>query len=277
MGLFVGLCGLDLVYYLDGEMPKENTKARTADFDIRIGGPAANAAITYARLGGKARLISCVGHSEYGQTVRSILAKSKVELIDIADKSFVTPNLSCITVNTKNGNRTIVSGQRKQDLCEFDLQKLLENISASFCHYDLNMPVITSTLLRLLKEKSIPLVLDAGSYKDGTAVCLEYASEVIASSTFCDSLGRDVLALADVYGTDFSARTDGERPVLFKSKNKTGSIAPPTVKVVDTLGAGDVLHGAYCFFRYEKELSYEESMQKAVEEASYSVSKRGIY
>lgn len=49
-GLFVGLCTKDILYYTD-DIPAHNHKSKTEDFATYIGGPAANAAITYAALG----------------------------------------------------------------------------------------------------------------------------------------------------------------------------------------------------------------------------------
>ena len=47
------------------------------------------------------------------------------------------------------------------------------------------------------------------------------------------------------------------------------------VKVVDTVGAGDSLSAAYIFFRYVKELSNEEALEKATAVADYVVSSKG--
>lgn len=53
--VFIGLTGIDYVYYLD-EFPEENNKCKTVEYAKYIGAPAANAAITYAALGGRCDL-----------------------------------------------------------------------------------------------------------------------------------------------------------------------------------------------------------------------------
>ena len=49
-GIFVGMCGLDMIYYDGNPLPKENTKGKYHDYDYNVGGPATNAAVTYAAL-----------------------------------------------------------------------------------------------------------------------------------------------------------------------------------------------------------------------------------
>ena len=59
-GLFVGLCTRDIVYYID-EFPQCNHKIKTEEFATYIGGPATNAAITFAVLGAMRRLQHVLG------------------------------------------------------------------------------------------------------------------------------------------------------------------------------------------------------------------------
>ena len=72
-GLFVGLCTKDILYYTD-DLPTHNHKSKTEDFATYIGGPAANAAITYAALGGDATLATCLGD---GTESRAMLEELK--------------------------------------------------------------------------------------------------------------------------------------------------------------------------------------------------------
>ena len=77
-GLFVGLCTKDIVYYTD-EIPKKNHKIKTDDFATYIGGPAANAAITYAALGGDATLATCLGMGPESEAImKELIWNSKL-------------------------------------------------------------------------------------------------------------------------------------------------------------------------------------------------------
>jgi len=67
-----GLTGLDSIYYVDG-IPKENNKIKTHDYKSFIGGPAANAAITFSLLGGEAILITYLGNSQIAMSIKEEL------------------------------------------------------------------------------------------------------------------------------------------------------------------------------------------------------------
>ena len=58
-GLFAGISTVDIQFYVN-EFPDSNTKNKTLSTRVDIGGPAANAAVTFAMLGGKAKLVTTI-------------------------------------------------------------------------------------------------------------------------------------------------------------------------------------------------------------------------
>ena len=52
-------------------------------------------------------------------------------------------------------------------------------------------------------------------------------------------------------GVQYRAITHGERPIIYSVPGDRGEIAIEPVEVVDTLGAGDILHGAFCYYYAE--------------------------
>lgn len=109
-GAFVGLCGLDAVYYGSGALPDEDTKTNFRDYDLTVGGPAANAAITYAKLGGEAYLITRIGDTAEGILLKSKLKEFNVKVINLdADNRTSNCNISFIYINQANGTRTILA------------------------------------------------------------------------------------------------------------------------------------------------------------------------
>ena len=55
--IFVGLSTIDVLYSVD-EFPKANEKVAARSQEVFVGGPATNACIAYAHLGGKAALVT---------------------------------------------------------------------------------------------------------------------------------------------------------------------------------------------------------------------------
>ncbi len=275
-GLFVGLCTKDIIYYTD-DLPVHNHKAKTEDFAVYIGGPATNAAITYAALGGDATLATCLGDSTESRAMIEDLQGCGVKVLNYAEYDTV-PNTACIVVSS-DGKRTILSGQhmfevnRKYDLRDYD-----------FVLFDCNQQEISLDILSgfdTLGGKNV--VLDAGSVKPNIEKFLERADIVIASEDFKDAAGNTIFEMNCSAG--HKAITRGERPILYGERRETQEeelslyhkkeLPVEPVQAVDTLGAGDIFHGAFCYGYFEKEYSCEEALMFAGKVASESVKYRG--
>lgn len=269
-GVFVGLAGMDFVYYQDS-MPLENKKSKTNNYDMQIGGPAANAAITYALLGGNAVLITCIGDSEMGKIIKKELTEVYgVEVIDCSKGIDILPCISSISVNNVNGNRTIWSGQQVFKVNDkINYTDAIKN--ASFCFSDCNLSVISEQVINEVKLAWKTIILDAGSWKENMNIYLSAARDVIASADCKSPEGVDFITAAQKYGVKNTAVTNGSDFIEWKKEEDGGNIYPPRVEAKDTLGAGDVFHGAYCYFAMEKGLSFQEALEKASEVASLSV------
>ncbi|MCQ2519054.1 MAG: PfkB family carbohydrate kinase [Lachnospiraceae bacterium] len=258
--VFIGLTGIDYVYYLD-EFPKENGKCKTEDYRKYIGGPAANAAITYAALGGDATLITAYGRSVESKGITDELISYGVNVINVAidDK---LPGTSTICIS-RDGQRTIISGQNsyETDLSGIDLSEY------DLALFDCNQQDIS---IPLLDRVSCETVLDAGSYKPNVEKFLKKASIVISSEQFRDGIGRDIFEMPYENITK-RAMTRGEKSIITKS----GEIAVEHVECVDSLAAGDIFHGAFCFAYLEKEYDFKIALEFAAKVASESVKYKG--
>src|ERR1700761_9079385 len=82
-GIFVGRSTLDLVYACAG-FPEPDGKVDAEVGYMTGGGPALNAAVAFAGLGGQARLCSAVGDGVFADWVRGDLRDQGVALFDAA-------------------------------------------------------------------------------------------------------------------------------------------------------------------------------------------------
>ena len=116
------------------------------------------------------------------------------------------------------------------------------------------------------------VVLDGGSWKEGTEELVKNVHTVICSADFlppgCASR-EDVIQFLKNRGVTNIAITNGADPVQFVSGQSSGTIGVPVVEVVDTMGAGDIFHGAYCFFASSGR-GFIESLAEATKVASES-------
>lgn len=275
-GLFVGLCTKDILYYTD-DLPTHNHKSKTEDFATYIGGPAANAAITYAALGGDATLATCLGVSPESRVMIEELKGFGVKVLNYSEYDTV-PNTACIVVSS-DGKRTILSGQHKFEVNrEYDLDVY------DFALFDCNQQEISLDILEYLSRvEGKTIVLDAGSWKPNIENFLGRADIVIASEDFKDEAGHTVFDMK--CNASHKAITRGEKPILYlgtEIEQRVCSILPEkteipveSVEAVDTLGAGDIFHGAFCYGYFEQGYSCEEALRFAGKVASESVKYRG--
>jgi len=269
-GVFIGVTTWDIVYYQDA-LPGENHKSKTEEYRTWIGGTAGNAAITYSILGGKAMLVTAIGDSEIGKNIKSELMNDyNIEVFDLLCGEKVLPFISSISVNTITADRTIWSGQQLDIKNKhFDGNEIINN--ADFCFADCQLPDAAIPILELAHRKNMPVVLDAGSWKPKMETFLTLATDVIASADFESPEHINTFNIFRKYNVINMAVSHGEKPLCWETAKENGEIPSVPVDAKDTLGAGDVLHGAYCFFKYARQLSFEESLQKASEVASLSV------
>ena len=112
-------------------------------------------------------------------------------------------------------------------------------------------PALARAALDLAARVGALTVMDAGSWKDPAADLPARCDVVAASARFYPpGPAGPVTAPQDVarWLLDAGARgvvvTRGERPALWWTAGARGSVQPPQVEAADTLGAGDVFHGA---------------------------------
>src|SRR5581483_7677313 len=98
---------------------------------------------------------------------------------------------------------------------------------------------------RMARSSGIPVVLDAGSWKEGTEDLLGSVDIAVCSADFrpptCTDEDQLVKYLLE-HNTRHIAITHGAEPIRYVSGSLEGCVSVPQVEVVDTTGAGDFLH-----------------------------------
>jgi len=278
--LFAGRTTVDALYWLD-ELPREDTKVFARAFRIAPGGPACNAAITHALSGGQATLLSAVGRGPWGALVRAELERHGIELIDLAAGTEYETPLTTVLASAATASRTIVNPPVVA--CEMSVLPGEWNAgwgeAPRLALTDGFYLRETLPLLRGLRERGAPLVFDGGSWKPGTEELAPLLTAAICSERFAlpgaVADAEATLAWFAEQGAPYAAVTRGPRPILGLERGRRFEIAIEQVNAVDTLGAGDVLHGAFCGF-YAETAEFEDSLRKAAEVASRSCLRLGI-
>lgn len=244
--LFVGLCTFDLIQSVT-RMPGQNEKVTALEQTIAAGGPATNASVTFAFLGGHAILLTGVGNHPLAQGIHADLEQAGVDLVDAAETDGNPPAVSSIIVTRGSGDRSVVSLNaigRKLDSPPFG--DLTEKASAVLI--DGHHPALALAAARAARERGRLCILDGGSWKENTPELLPYVDIALCSADFRPPelpTTKDVLDSLLSSGISWAAVTDGARPITWGGQSIRSEIPVPAVDAADTLGAGDVFHGAF--------------------------------
>ncbi|OLP20329.1 ribokinase [Leptolyngbya sp. 'hensonii'] len=247
-GLFVGMTTLDLVY-LTGGLPRANQKIVATDYTVSAGGPATNAAVTFNYLGDRAMLLSPIGLHPISNLVRADLARFGVTIRDLTPTHPDPPPVSSILVTESTGDRAVVSINAVKNQIASDQipANILDHIDVILI--DGHQMEVGITIATEAKARRIPVVLDGGSWKSGFDRLLPLVDYALCSADFhppnCQTV-IEVLTYLSSLGIPYRAVSRGGATIVYQTNDQTGEIPVPAITTVDTLGAGDVLHGAFC-------------------------------
>lgn len=268
-GFFIGLVTVDFIYAVD-DLPNSNEKIVASDYRVTAGGPATNAAVAFSFLGNSATLFGVIGKHPFSHLIYSDLTQHQLKVRDLDESETNPPPVSSI-ISQSNGNRAVISiNATKKKVSSKDLPKL-DLGDVNIVLVDGHQMEISHAIAQQAKEKKIPIVIDGGSWKPGFEKVLPWVDYAICSANFyppdCKTT-EEVFAYLSNLGVPHIAITQGEKNIIYLNKGEEGEIQVPPVQPVDTLGAGDIFHGAFC--HYILSHGFEESLLEAAKIASYS-------
>lgn len=250
VGVFVGLATLDVIHRI-AKPPAVNQKITSSAQFVAAGGPAANAAVTFAALGGDATLVTALGDDPVADLIRADLAKHRVHIVDAAAGTTRAVPVSAVSVVESTGDRSVVSldAVTSDASPPSDLGDVVA--AADVVLVDGHHPLIAQAAVRYTAALGTTVVVDAGRWKPVMSDIVSYATDLVCSSDFrlpdADSPESTAAALVN-RGVRNVVVTHGGDPVQWWSGGESGSVPVERVEVVDTLGAGDAFHGAYSYF-----------------------------
>lgn len=234
-GLFVGLATLDLVQRV-ARRPGVDEKVVAQRSDLAAGGPAAVAAVAFGALGGRSVLVSALGPGPVGRLAAGELDRAGVQIVD-AWVAGADLSVSAITVLEGTGDRSVVSRNAEDMIGAVPAELLALARDAEVVLIDGHHADLAVAAARAARTTGVPVVLDCGSAKPVYAELASLADIAVCSAGFTtggsdgfDAISAELLA----YGVRLVAMT---------------AVEVPSVDVCDTVGAGDVLHGAVAFAR----------------------------
>lgn len=243
--------------------PAPDEKLRATGMHTCGGGPAANAAVTVARLGGKAGFAGYLGKDAFGEAHLGEFLAEGVATSGISRGESPTP-IACVTIKP-DGRRSIVDYRAAQSTAAGDAASLTAQ-PPKVLLVDGHQAILCAKLLDEARELGVPSLLDAGSVHDGTLMLYNKVDYLITSEKFAREMsGEDdpCLALASLDGAaPFIACTWGGQGVYWQDENGQHHMPAFDIEAVDTTGAGDAFHGAFAL-GLAQGLSVRDNMRRA--------------
>lgn len=251
--LCVGRNSLDLVFNVELARLGPDSKQRTTDPAVLVGGQCVNAAVTLAGLGCVVSYAGVVGDDAGAERVLAFLRERGVDCSAVETAAGMANPCAYIMVDAKTGERSIV--ETAPDNFPRFSGRIAEDLWAvtSSVYFDGHEEEASIAIAAEAARRGVPTLTDAEALTDGTRKLLSLADTAIVPGTVAMELaGSDKLedmlrTLADIGGTAHVI-TLGEAGAFGAIVGEAMQrVAAFPCNAIDTTGAGDAFHAGFLF------------------------------
>lgn len=224
---------------------------------VSPGGQVATALVTCAKLGLSAKYIGTVGDDQRGRIQLESLRETAINLDDVEVRENCPNQTAYILIDQSTGERTIL--WRRDDCLRLDPARITpEKIAgARLLHIDGHDTAAVARAAEIARQNEIHVVVDVDTIYPGFDRVLPNVDYLVASSEFPSRWTgekdpfRALELIQDEYHMQVAAMTLGEFGALARVQDRFIYSPGFIVNCVDTTGAGDVFHGAFCYAVFE--------------------------
>ena len=266
----IGLNATDTLIVV-AHVPHYGGKEPFSDEISSVGGQVASAMVTCQRLGLKSKYIGSVGDDTQGKLQMDSLREVGVDIEHIQVREGCATQSAYIIVDQSTGERTVFW---RHDSC---LRIVLEQITpeqitcARLLHIDGHDTEVAEYAARIAKRAGIPVTVDVDTIYPGFEKVLPEIDYLVASTEFPTNWTRErdpleaLRAIREEYRMRVAAMTLGADGCLALDDEGVHYSPAFVVDCVDTTGAGDIFHGAFCYavlkgYSIERTLDFSNAM-----------------
>jgi sulfofructose kinase len=260
----VGLNATDTLLILP-HFPAYGGKVAFDEEILSPGGQVASAMTTCASLGLRVKYIGTVGDDERGRIQMESLHGLGINLDDLHVRKDCPNQTAYILIDRTTGERTVLWS--RPDCLRLDPSEIRPEqiISARLLHIDGHDTPAVAKAASIARQHGIPVTVDVDTIYHGFDHVLPCVDYLIASSEFPVQWTnerdpfRALEMIQEEYGMRVAAMTLGALGALARTDGQFVYSPAFVVNCVDTTGAGDVFHGAFCYSVLE-ELPIREAL-----------------
>ena len=217
------------------------------------GGQVASAMVTCAALGLQAKYIGTIGDDERGRVQMESLQGSGVNLDDVQLRRGCPNQSAYILIDQSTGERTVF--WNRPDCLALSPHEITEDqiACARMLHIDGHDTAAVGQAAKIASQHDIPVSVDVDTIYAGFECVLPYVDYLIASSEFparwtkIEDPFHALHAIQKQHGMKVAAMTLGAHGSLALVEGEFLYSPAYVVNCLDTTGAGDVFHGAFCY------------------------------
>jgi len=234
------------------------------------GGQVATAMVACAKLGLRTKYIGTVGDDERGRIQMESLRGSGINLDHVQLRRNCPNQSAYIVIDQSTGERTVF--WNRPDCLRISPAEITEAqiICARLLHIDGHDTPAVQHAARIAREHGIPVTVDVDTIYPGFEHVLPLVDYLIASSEFpgnwihIEDPFDALAAIQQQYGMKVAAMTLGAHGALARAEGRYYYSPGFVVDCLDTTGAGDVFHGAFCYSVLQK-MPHASALQDALE------------
>jgi sulfofructose kinase len=220
---------------------------------ISPGGQVASALVACAKLGLRAKYIGTIGDDLRGQVQIESLRDSGINLDHVQIRRGCPNQSAYIVIDRSTGERTVLWS--RPDFLRIHPEEITPDqiTCARLLHIDGHDTPAVAHAARIAQRAGIPVTVDVDTIYHGFDKVLPHVDYLIASSEFPVQWTneRDPFKALEMiqreYGMRVAAMTLGAHGALALEEGRFIYCPAFVVDCVDTTGAGDVFHGAFCY------------------------------
>ncbi len=245
-------------------MPAEGELVEMRRLSLQGGGKVPNALIAAARLGSRCGIIGVTGNDRYGRACKEDLRAHGVDTAFLRCEAGHTA--LCVSIVAAGEKHYIEHPPTHPRLRESDVDEAYLAQAKCLLLYQLDEAALLAA--RLARKHGVMVAIDADEYDPRVMTYLQQIDVLIASEYFyralyADGSDADNLRRLSDTGPRTVVVTLGERGSIGVENGAFFQADAYRVSsVVDTTGAGDVFHGAFCHYLCGG-LSAKEAAQRA--------------
>ena len=217
------------------------------------GGQVASAMVTCAKLGLAVKYIGTVGDDDRGKIQLQSLRETGINLDDIQVRANCANQTAYILIDRTTGERTVL--WKREECLRLDPASITpEKIScAKMLHIDGHDTPAVARAAEIARQHHIPVTVDVDTIYHGFDAVLPHVDYLVASSEFPGQWTserdpfRALEMIQEEYHIPVAAMTLGAHGAMARVHGRFIYSPAFVVNCIDTTGAGDVFHGAFCY------------------------------